>query len=145
MDWLDAAAQAEAGGPPEGPRAVSVTLVVEALEVIELQVAVAADALADAPLEAVGPDGEPQVEAGEALESVVDVGLHQVGHRVARRLSGDVRARRQVGAHGGVLGSERRAVGGRGAPGEEQEGRLVAIEPVVAPEIDLRLAQRAAD
>src|SRR5450432_865757 len=68
-------------------------VVLEALKVVRLEVELAADALADAALEAVGTDGEPQVEAREPEERVVDVRLHEVGERIARELARDVGAR----------------------------------------------------
>src|SRR6185312_17132652 len=113
-DLFDPPAEAEIVEQPEVPRAVPVALVLESLQVVELQVAVAAHALADPPLEPVGADGESQVETRQALARVVDVWLHQVGHRVARRLARDVGAGRQVRAHGGVLRAERAGVRGGG-------------------------------
>src|SRR4051812_33201502 len=79
-----------------GPPAVAV----ETLQVIGLQVQTAADPLANAALKSVRADGEAQVQPGQPIEGVVDVGLHQVVDRVARDLPADVAHRRRVGADG---------------------------------------------
>ena len=78
-----------------------------------------------------GPDGEAQVEAGELEEGVVDVGLHEVGDRVARELTG--RRRRPSLMFAPTVGfcvADALRVGRRTAR-EQQQRRLRAIEAVV--------------